>query len=566
MILKSKDTTDSDFSNTSFSNSYSSSCNDSFATDSSSSTGNSSSTDNIRPKYKSIIEKWVSKDSELRPSPDLLEISSYQEPVSLEEQEYKSKRLVKAFDDLKFAISVEGVVTGPVVSRYDIRIAPGVRTMTIVNLESDLQQSLMCRNINIIETVPGTPFIGIEIPNDKRQMIRLGDILDSSDFSHSKAKLPIGLGVDAKGPNVIADLTDAPHLLIAGTKGSGKTSLLNSMLISLLLAKSPDELRLILVDPKTNEFSQYQNLPHLLTPVITDVDSTVATFEWLIKEMERRYKLLSLMHQSKVSELNDFIKEKNLRGEKVYDPMWCENTAENQPELKTVPYIVLVIDEFADLISVASVVRKKDGNTPEALIARLTARASAAGIHLILATETPRADIVTGAIKANIPSHIAFTVEDEKESRIILYEGGAQKLLGKGDMLVKYKDLNRSQMFRAQAPFVSSDEIERVVAALHLYYGDPEYVEGITESNKEDVSNNSSIFDGDDYDITKTPLDPKLVEVVDYARANYLQVRRFSVTELQTSFGFGYTRARKIYRQMQSLHILDDNGYLNLNR
>ena len=503
--------------------------------------------------------------NEWRPSPELLEISSYQEPVSLDEQEYKSKRLVKVFNDLKVAVSVEGVVTGPVVSRYDICITPGVRTMTIVNLESDLRQSLMCRNINIIETVPGTPFIGIEIPNDKRQMIRLGDVLDSDDFSQSKAKLPICLGVDSVGANVIADLTDAPHLLLAGTEGSGKSTAINSMLLSLLFAKSPDELRLILVDPKTVEFSQYQNLPHLLTPIITDPDSTVATLAWLIKEMERRYKLLSLMHQSKISELNDFIKEKNLKEEKVYDPTWCGNTAENQPELKIVPYIVLVIDEFADLMAVASVIVKKDDTTPQTLIARLTAKASAAGIHLILATDTPRSDIVTGMIKANISSHIAFTVQDEKESRIILEEGGAQKLLGRGDMLVKYKDLNRSQMFRAQAPFVSSEEIERVVAASHLYYGDPEYVEGITESKKEEVSNNNGIFDDDDYDISKTPLDPKFVEVLDYARANCIQVRRLSIQELQSSFSFCFNRARKIFRQMQALHILDDKGYLNMN-
>ncbi len=516
-----------------------------------------------------ILRSKATTDSEWKPSPDLLEISSYQEPVSLEETEYKSKRLVKVLSDLKVAASVEQVVTGPVVSRYDIRIAPGVRSSTIVILERDIQQGLMCRNIIIKEVIPGTPFIGIEIPNDKRQMIRLGDIIDSDDFSQSKAKLPICLGVDTVGSNVIADLTEAPHLLIAGSEGSGKSTALNSMLLSMLFAKSPDELRLIMVDPKTNEFFKYQNIPHLLTPIITDPDPapdpSVAILEWLIKEMDRRYKLLSLMHQSKISELNDFIKEKNLLGEKVYDPMWCENTAENQPELKTVPYIVLVIKEFADLIAVSRVTKKKDDTTPETLIAKLTARASAAGIHLILATEDPRADIVTGMIKANIPSHIAFTVQDEKESRIILEEGGAQKLLDKGDMLVKYKDLNRSQMFRAQAPFVSNEEIAKVVSALHLYYGDPEYVEGITESKEEDVSNNNSIFD-DDYDISKIPLDPKLVEVVDYARANYIQVKRFSIPELQCSFGFGFNRARKIYRQMQALHILDDKGYLNLNR
>ncbi len=517
-----------------------------------------------------ILRSKSTTDNEWRPSPNLLEISSYQEPVSIEEKEYKTKRLVKVLSDLKVAAYVEHVVTGPVISRYDFRLAPGVKSRIIVNLESDIQQGLMCRNIIINEVIPGTPYVGIEIPNDKRQMIRLGDIVDSDDFSQSKAKLPICLGVNTVGSNVIADLTDAPHLLIAGSEGSGKSTALNSMLLSMLFAKSPDELRLIMFDPKTFELSQYQNLPHLLTPIITDPDPSVATLVWLIKEMERRCKLLSLMHQSRISELNDFIKEKNRKGEKVYDPMWCENTAENQPELKIVPYIVLVIDELADLIAVSSVTRKKDDTAPEFLIARLTAKASVVGIHLILATDNPRADILTGVIKASIPSHIAFTVQDEKESRLILDETGAEKLLGKGDMLVKYQDLNRSQMFRAQAPFVSSGEIEKVVSALHLYYGDPEYVfdheygEPVTESEEEDASYNNSIFDNDDCDFTKTPLDPKLVEVVDFARQHCIQVKRLSISDLQTSFGFGYNRARKIYRQMQALNILDGKGYLNL--
>lgn len=491
-----------------------------------------------------------------RPSFDLLEQSQSQEQVSAEEISEKSARIDKFMSDFGVKAKVEQTVSGPVITRYDISLEAGTKSKTIVNLETDMQRSLMSQNINIIEVVPGTPYVGIEVPNDKRQMIRLGDIIDSEEFVHSKAKLPMCLGVDTVGIPVIADLADAPHLLIAGTTGSGKSAGLNSMLVSLLFARSPAELRLIMVDPKTVEFSQYQNLPHLLTPIITDPDSTVASLAWLIKEMERRYKLLSLMNLSKISQLNDFIKEKNLLGEKVYDPMWCENTIGIPPELKPVPYIVLVIDEFADLMAVASVTRKKDGNTPEALIARLTAKARAAGIHLILATQTPRADIVTGAIKANMPSHIAYTVQNSMESRIVLDETGAEKLLGNGDMLVKYQQLNRSQMFRAQGPFTSNQDVEKVVSSWIQQAGEPEYVEGITESEEEES------VESEDSDGSAQQLDAKFDQVVEYARSYCSSNKRLSVSELQTAFGFGYNRARKIHRQMQAQQIIDDKGFL----
>ena len=493
---------------------------------------------------------------EWRPSFDLLEQSPSQEQVSTEEISEKSARIDKFMSDFGVKAKVEQTVSGPVITRYDIRLEAGIKSKTIVNLETDMQRSLMSRNINIIEVVPGTPYVGIEVPNDKRQMIRLGDIIDSEEFVHSKAKLPMCLGVDTVGNPVVADLADAPHLLIAGTTGSGKSAGLNSMLVSLLFARSPAELRLIMVDPKTVEFSQYQNLPHLLTPIITDPDSTVASLAWLIKEMERRYKLLSFMNLSKISQLNDFIKEKNLLGEKVYDPMWCQNTIGIPPELKPVPYIVLVIDEFADLMAVASVTRKKDGNTPEALIARLTAKARAAGIHLILATQTPRADIVTGAIKANMPSHIAYTVQNSMESRIVLDETGAEKLLGNGDMLVKYQQLNRSQMFRAQGPFTSNQDVEKVVSSWIQQAGEPEYVEGITESEEEESS------ESEDNDSSTQQLDAKFDQVVEYARSYCSSNKRLSVSELQTAFGFGYNRARKIHRQMQAQQIIDDKGFL----
>ena len=491
-----------------------------------------------------------------RPSFDLLEQSQSQEQVSAEEISEKSARIDKFMSDFGVKAKVEQTVSGPVITRYDISLEAGTKSKTIVNLETDMQRSLMSQNINIIEVVPGTPYVGIEVPNDKRQMIRLGDIIDSEEFVHSKAKLPMCLGVDTVGIPVIADLADAPHLLIAGTTGSGKSAGLNSMLVSLLFARSPAELRLIMVDPKTVEFSQYQNLPHLLTPIITDPDSTVASLAWLIKEMERRYKLLSLMNLSKISQLNDFIKEKNLLGEKVYDPMWCENTIGIPPELKPVPYIVLVIDEFADLMAVASVTRKKDGNTPEALIARLTAKARAAGIHLILATQTPRADIVTGAIKANMPSHIAYTVQNSMESRIVLDETGAEKLLGNGDMLVKYQQLNRSQMFRAQGPFTSNQDVEKVVSSWIQQAGEPEYVEGMTESEEEES------VESEDSDGSAQQLDAKFDQVVEYARSYCSSNKRLSVSELQTAFGFGYNRARKIHRQMQAQQIIDDKGFL----
>ncbi len=493
---------------------------------------------------------------EWRPSFSLLEKSATQEQVSDEEIAEKSRRIDKFMSDFGVKARVERSVSGPVITRYDISLDAGIKSKTITNLETDMQRSLMCRNINIIEVVPNTPYVGIEVPNDKRQMIRLGDIIASDQFVHSKDKLPMCLGVDTVGTPVVADLAVAPHLLIAGTTGSGKSAGLNSMLVSLLFARSPAELRLIMVDPKTVEFSQYQGLPHLLTPIITDPDSTVASLAWLVKEMERRYKLLSLMNYSKISQLNDFIKEKNLLGEKVYDPMWAENTIGIPPELKPVPYIVLVIDEFADLMAVASVTRKKDGNTPEGLIARLTAKARAAGIHLILATQTPRADIVTGAIKANMPSHIAYTVQNAMESRIVLDETGAEKLLGDGDMLVKYQQLNRSQMFRAQGPFTSKEDVESVVSAWKQQAGDPEYVEGITEIEEEDSS------DSEDSESSTQQLDAKFDQVVEYARSYCSSNKRLSVSELQTAFGFGYNRARKIHRQLQSQQILDDKGFI----
>ena len=493
---------------------------------------------------------------EWRPSFSLLEKSASQEQVSEEEIAEKSRRIDKFMSDFGVKAKVERSVSGPVITRYDISLEAGIKSKTITNLETDMQRSLMCRNINIIEVVPNTPYVGIEVPNDKRQMIRLGDIIDSEQFVHSKAKLPMCLGVNTVGTPVVADLADAPHLLIAGTTGSGKSAGLNSMLVSLLFARTPAELRLIMVDPKTVEFSQYQGLPHLLTPIITDPDSTVASLAWLIKEMERRYKLLSLMNYSKISQLNDYIKEKNLLGEKVYDPMWAENTIGIPPELKPVPYIVLVIDEFADLMAVASVTRKKDGNSPEGLIARLTAKARAAGIHLILATQTPRADIVTGAIKANMPSHIAYTVQNAMESRIVLDETGAEKLLGNGDMLVKYQQLNRSQMFRAQGPFTSNDDVEKVVSSWKQQAGEPEYVEGVTESEEEESS------ESEENENSTLQLDAKFDEVVEYARSYCSANKRLSVSELQTAFGFGYNRARKIHRQLQSQQIIDDRGFI----
>lgn len=498
---------------------------------------------------KKLYDNW-------RPALSLLARSNQEVFNNDEEIENKINVINKFMSDYSAKATVADFVSGPVITRFDMALEAGVKSNSIMSLSTDLQRSLMTNKINMIAAVPGTPYMGIEVPNDHRQMITLGDVVESNEFLNTKAILPMCLGVNTVGNPVVADLTSAPHLLIAGTTGSGKSAGLNSMLVSLLLARSPAELRLIMVDPKTVEFTQYQGLPHLLTPIITDPESTSAALAWLIKEQERRYKLISMMNVSNIHQVNSLIRSENAKGNVVYDPIWTADMGGEPPVLKPVPYIVLVIDEFADLMAVASV-GKKGGNSPEAMIGRLAAKARAAGIHLILATQTPRAEIVTGPIRANMPSRIAYTVQNSQESRIILDENGAENLLGNGDMIVKYQKLNNTQSFRAHGPYASNDDVHAVVQAWIDRAGEPEYVEGVTEfideeEAEETVNANDAGSSGS--------LDAKFDAIVDWIRNDLGNTTKLSISEIQTTHSVGYNRAKRIHRQLQNEGIIDAKG------
>ena len=495
--------------------------------------------------------------NEWRPELSLLAHSEKQEDSFEDEQEFidKTEVINKFMKDFGVRAQVERYVKGPVITRFDLSLEPGVKSSTISSLNADLTRILGTNKIKILLAVPGTPYLGIEVPNNKRKMITVGDVVETDEFLSSKASLPMCMGVDTVGHAVVADLAKAPHLLIAGTTGSGKSAGLNSMLVSLLLARSPAELRLIMVDPKQVEFAHYVGLPHLLTPIINDPESTLAALGWLVKEQERRYKVISALHLSNILQVNQMIKSENAQGRKVYDPMWSPEMGGSAPELKIIPYIVLVIDEFADLV-VASGGKKGDKNL-DTLIARLAAKARAAGIHLILATQTPRAEIVTGPIRANMPSRVGYTVQNGTDSRIILDEPGAEKLLGMGDMLIKFQSLRNSQCFRAHGPFASNDDVDAVVGAWINNAGEPEYVEGVTDDeDEEEVMEEDMGSDGVKYD-------EKFDAVVDYIRTA-CQGRKspISVSSIQTNFSLGYPRAKRLHNSLIQAGILDSKGFI----
>ncbi|MGN1281709.1 MAG: DNA translocase FtsK [Succinivibrio sp.] len=494
-----------------------------------------------------------------RPPYTLLEITENQKDISEEEIVEKCSALNRILGEFNVNAHVANYIVGPVITRFNLSLAPGVKAQQILRLAPDIQRNLVSHNINVLTSVPEGPYVGIELPNAERQIIRLGDVISSPEFAEAEKEciLPMCLGKDTKGVPVVADLTMAPHLLIAGTTGSGKSAGLNSMLLTLLLTRSPEELRIIMVDPKTVEFTQYQGLPHLLTPIITDIDATVAALAWLVKEQERRYKLLSLLHFSKISQLNKFIKTENAQGRKVYDPMWSPEMGGYAPELKILPYILLVVDEFADMMAVASSLKKE--KSPDTNIGRLAGKARAAGIHLIFATQTPRAEIVNGTIKANMSSRISYTVQSGMESRIVLDETGAENLLGQGDMLVKYQLLRNSRTFRAHGPFSSNEDVANIVQSWIDYAGDPEYVDEITEIEEDEEDLQSGSMETDEID----KRDDLYYSVVDYARGEFQVTsnkKTLSITEIQSQFGIGFPKAKKIRKLLLQYQVIDKEG------
>ncbi|HAR79570.1 MAG TPA: hypothetical protein DCR21_01950 [Succinivibrionaceae bacterium] len=490
-----------------------------------------------------------------RPSIDLLTPSADPALVNEDEIMQMQERIDTFMRNFNIEAKVARHASGPVITRYDLSLKLGVKSASLRAYIQDLSRILMVRKIRMLESVPGSPYVGLEVPNAKRKMITLRDVVEQDPFRNTPKRLPLCLGVNSVGQPVVADLAKAPHLLIAGTTGSGKSAGINSILLSLLLKCSPSEMRLILIDPKRIEFSLYNNLPHLITPVISEVDQTTAALSWSVDEMERRYKLIEALGVRQLSEYNAKIRSANEQGQQVYDPMWTADMGGDPPVLKTLPYIVIVVDEFADLMSVAGSGRgKKSDKNPENLIARITAKARAAGIHLILATQTPRADVVTGKIKANMPSRIAYTVQSSLDSRIILDEAGAEDLLGNGDMLARFMDLQNYSIFRAHGPFASNDDVKRIVNAWQTYGGEPEYVDGVTDVEDEED-------DIPDMDAPNGPRahDTLFDDCASYAR-QYKETKGkdVSISALQVQFNIGYTRAKRIMNNLQREGIVQE--------
>ena len=460
--------------------------------------------------------------------------------------EAMSRRLEKKLADFKVEAQVVSVLRGPVVTCFELKPAPGVKVSRITSLAKDLARSLAVVSVRIVEVIPGKSVVGIEIPNEERETVRLKDLLSSGAYDDAGSPLTLALGKDIAGAPVIADIGKMPHLLVAGTTGSGKSVGVNAMLLSMLYKATPDELRLILVDPKMLELSVYDGIPHLLTPVVTDMKDAAQALNWCVAEMERRYQLMAALGVRNLGGYNRRIADGADIGKPLVDPLWPQDAGEPAPPLTHLPYIVVVIDEFADMMMVV-------GKKVEQLIARVAQKARAAGIHLVLATQRPSVDVITGLIKANIPARIAFQVSSRIDSRTILDQGGGEQLLGHGDML--FLPPGTSTPIRVHGAFVSDEEVH-AVAADWQERGEPDYlldvVSGDVDLAVPGTVDLAPVGDGE----SDEPL-------YDEAVAFVLESRRASISAVQRKLRIGYNRAARLIETMEEAGVvtpMNSNG------